>query len=32
MIVFAIGGDPWEIDELDQSATVASGRKSCGIG
>ena len=24
MIVFAIGGDAWEIDELDQNATVAA--------
>src|SRR5260370_24224838 len=31
MIVFAVGGDPWEIDELGQNAAVLAGRESCGI-
>src|ERR1039458_2413103 len=31
MIVLTIGRDPREIDELDQNATVAAGRESCGI-
>jgi len=30
-IVFAIGGDTWEIDELDQNAAVAAGCESSGI-